>query len=80
MADNKNELKVIKTGDDSDSIYSAKLDETYHSIHGALQESNHVFIKNGFDLMTQKEISILEVGLGTGLNAALTAIVSGKKI
>lgn len=79
MTNNKNELKVIKTEDGSYSIYNEELDETYHSIHGALQESNHVFIKNGLGLMDKKNISILEVGLGTGLNVALTCIEAAKR-
>ena len=63
MVNNKNELKVIKTEDGSFSIYNQILDETYHSIHGALQESNHVFIKNGLTLINKQNIKILEVGL-----------------
>lgn len=72
MSNNKNELKVIKTEDGSSSIYIALLDETYHSTHGALQESNHVFINHGLHLLKSKSIAILEVGFGTGLNASLT--------
>ena len=79
MADNKNELKVVKTEDGSFTVYNALLDETYHSSHGALQESMHVFIKNGFDRVVKSSISILEIGLGTGLNASLTAIASLNK-
>ncbi|MFM9946248.1 MAG: tRNA (5-methylaminomethyl-2-thiouridine)(34)-methyltransferase MnmD [Bacteroidia bacterium] len=78
MANNKNELKVIKTADGSFSIYNEFLDETYHSKHGALQESMHVFIKNGLNLLGIKDISILEVGFGTGLNAALTYLEAKK--
>ena len=51
------------------------LSETYHSVHGALQESLHVFIKNGLEHVVQgisKPISIFEVGFGTGLNTLLT--------
>jgi len=65
-------LTVIKTKDGSSSLFISELNETYHSIHGALQESLHVYIKNGFELFSQDLISVLEVGLGTGLNAALT--------
>lgn len=72
MSNNKNELKVIKTGDNSPSVYNAILDETYHSSFGALTESMHVFIENGFNLFDGDKINVLEVGLGTGLNAALT--------
>lgn len=65
-------LKVIKTKDGSNSVFISELNETYHSTFGALQESIHVYIKNGFDLFSLNSIGILEVGLGTGLNAALT--------
>jgi len=68
-------MEIIVTKDGSHSLLNTELNETYHSVHGALQESIHVFIKNGFDLALQKNpesISILEVGFGTGLNALLT--------
>jgi tRNA U34 5-methylaminomethyl-2-thiouridine-forming methyltransferase MnmC len=68
-------LNLIKTADGSNSLLNSELDETYHSRHGAIQESLHVFIKNGvhywLDKNQIKEISILEVGFGTGLNALL---------
>jgi tRNA U34 5-methylaminomethyl-2-thiouridine-forming methyltransferase MnmC len=50
-----------------------RLGENYHSIHGAVQESEYIFIKNGFDFLTNNPLHIFEVGLGTGLNALLTA-------
>lgn len=42
--------ELIKTSDGSTSLYIPQLDETYHSVHGALQETQHVFIKNGLQL------------------------------
>ncbi len=70
-----NSLRIIETKDGSHSLWNEALNETYHSTHGAVQESNHVFIKNGLqywlDINLMKEISILEVGFGTGLNALL---------
>lgn len=66
--------KIIKTSDGSHTIYVPELDEHYHSIHGAVQESEHIFIKNGFDTTTANPLNIFEVGFGTGLNALLTAI------
>lgn len=69
-------LKIITTHDGSHSLLHEQLNETYHSIHGAVQESNHVFIKHGLDFVMQQgmasTISLLEVGFGTGLNALLT--------
>jgi tRNA U34 5-methylaminomethyl-2-thiouridine-forming methyltransferase MnmC len=70
------EVSIITTSDGSHSLLNTELNETYHSVHGALQESLHVFIKRGFDHIVGKfggsPIEILEVGLGTGLNALLT--------
>jgi tRNA U34 5-methylaminomethyl-2-thiouridine-forming methyltransferase MnmC len=67
------ELRV--TADGSSTIFVPFWDEHYHSIHGAVQESMHVFIANGLQhfTATTAALSILEVGLGTGLNALLTA-------
>jgi tRNA U34 5-methylaminomethyl-2-thiouridine-forming methyltransferase MnmC len=71
-----NTIKIIVTGDGSHSLFNEALDETYHSRHGAVQESLYVFIKQGFRYLVQaqktKSVSILEVGFGTGLNALLT--------
>lgn len=70
------DLEIITTSDGSHTLFNKRLNETYHSIHGAVQESLHVFIKNGVEYYCEtyqpKNISILEVGFGTGLNALLT--------
>ena len=67
--------EIIITQDGSSSIYIPELDETYHSKFGAIQEAKHVFIKNGLDLFEDSsEISILEIGFGTGLNALITML------
>jgi tRNA U34 5-methylaminomethyl-2-thiouridine-forming methyltransferase MnmC len=71
-------MKVILTEDGSHSIQLPEIDETYHSIHGAIQESKHVFIEAGLRYWLSKNenlrnIKILEFGFGTGLNALLTA-------
>ncbi len=66
------------TRDGSHTIAMPAKGIAYHSVHGALQESMHVYIKAGLKQLlnsfTQGQISILEVGFGTGLNALLTAI------
>ena len=67
----KRELRITEDG--SHTLYVPELDEHYHSIHGALQESSHIFLKNGFFKMNNNPLRILEVGFGTGLNALLTA-------
>lgn len=70
------DLEIITTADGSHTLRNKQLNETYHSIHGAVQESMHVFIQQGLQYYCQrhhsKEVSILEVGFGTGLNALLT--------
>lgn len=65
--------KIIVTGDGSSSLLVEKMGETFHSRHGAVQESVYVYIDNGLKLIEKEEISILEFGFGTGLNALLTA-------
>jgi tRNA U34 5-methylaminomethyl-2-thiouridine-forming methyltransferase MnmC len=69
--------EVIITSDGSHTLFVPKLNETYHSMHGAIQESAHVFIKEGFEFISSKNtISILEVGFGTGLNALMTLLAA----
>ncbi len=67
---------IIKTDDNSSSIFIPELNENYHSTHGAIQESNHIYIKNGFEQIKNNHINIFEVGFGTGLNTILTYINS----
>ena len=75
-------MKLLLTDDGSHTLMVEELNETYHSRHGALQESKHVFIKNGFRYILSKyptkHLRIFELGLGTGLNALLTAMESQK--
>lgn len=79
------EIRLIETQDGSHSLYVPELNETYHSFHGAIQESQHVFVRMGLHYFQDKfqtnEIKILEVGFGTGLNAILSyKDLSKKKI
>lgn len=76
------ERSLITTGDGSSSIFVPHLNEHYHSIHGAVQESAHVFLKMGLDLfLPQSEpIQILEIGLGTGLNALMTLAAADEQV
>lgn len=64
--------EIIVTEDGSTTLYVPELDEHYHSVWGAVQESEHVFIKEGLRRIEKQNVSILEVGFGTGLNALLT--------
>jgi tRNA U34 5-methylaminomethyl-2-thiouridine-forming methyltransferase MnmC len=65
--------QIVITSDGSHTLYIPGLGEHYHSIHGAIQESEHVFIQTGLAQLNEKKtIRILEIGFGTGLNALLT--------
>ena len=66
--------EVIRTEDGSTTIRLPDWDECYHSMHGAIQEARHVFIRNGLQLFAGKPASILEIGFGTGLNALITCL------
>lgn len=66
-------IDIITTKDGSHSLYNAELDETYHSRHGAIQESQYVYIQQGLDFISKEgEIKIFEVGYGTGSNLLLS--------
>lgn len=79
-------LEIIKTADGSNTIYNAEVGENYHSKHGALQESRHVFVNSGLKYFLENRpapapsfVSILEVGFGTGLNFLLSAEFCAEK-
>lgn len=75
--------RIIKTSDGSDTIYSEQFGTHYHSLNGALTESLHIYINNGLNYAKEKfnQLSVLEIGLGTSLNAGLTfALNSGIEI
>lgn len=74
---------MLLTEDGSTTLYNENIGEYYHSTHGAIQESQHIFIKDGLNECKKDEIHILEMGFGTGLNAFLTMLEAektGKKI
>lgn len=68
----------VLTKDGSHTISIPEMNVTYHSVHGAIQESMHIFIEAGLRHCLleskNKNLSILEMGFGTGLNALLTFI------
>ena len=70
-------LSFVMTSDGSKTIFNEQVGENYHSRHGALQESKHVFLNSGLNYYlegkAEKKASILEVGFGTGLNFLVTA-------
>lgn len=68
--------QIITTNDGSHSLLVPELNEQYHSVHGAKQEAEHVFLKMGLECPSASfgnKINVFEVGFGTGLNALLTA-------
>lgn len=70
--------EIIQTLDGSTTIHIPEWNECYHSKHGAIQEAQHVFIKNGLALFPNRNVAILEIGFGTGLNAFITLLESKK--
>lgn len=72
--------ELIITADGSHTVHIPERQVTFHSMHGAMQESMHVFVEAGFHyLMRQKKsLKIFEMGFGTGLNALLTLMEAGK--
>lgn len=73
-------LRVIDTGDGSHSLLHTTLQETYHSVHGAVQEAQYVFVEQGLRVADPgKQIRILEIGFGTGLNALMTLLESNRR-
>lgn len=73
---------LVETADGSHSLYVPALDEQYHSRHGALQESRHVFIDMGLRAAASggEPLRILEIGFGTGLNALLSMAWGGGEL
>ena len=73
-------MEIFKTADGSHSLYSEQFGVSYHSKYGAIQETQHVFIDAGLRQKTleQKDISILGIGFGTGLNALMTCLEASK--
>lgn len=76
----KTESRVVLTADGSSSVYNPEFNQHYHSIFGALQESQRVFIQLGLEAAFERfaEISVFEMGFGTGLNALLTLLEAEK--
>lgn len=74
-------MAQIVTTDGSHTLFSEQHGVTYHSRYGAVTESAHVFINAGlrYKAVVQREISVLEIGLGTGLNAMMTWLEAEKR-
>jgi tRNA U34 5-methylaminomethyl-2-thiouridine-forming methyltransferase MnmC len=65
-------VEIVVTGDGSPSLFVPELKEQYHSRFGAIAESMHIYIGLGFNAVKSNDISVFELGFGTGLNALLT--------
>jgi len=75
--------KIILTEDGSHTLFIPRMNERYHSVHGAIREAEHVFIRAGLAAVPAPSIRVYEVGLGTGLNLLLTwkyAVQNNKEI
>lgn len=77
-------MQIITTGDGSHTLFSEQFNEVYKSRHGAIEESKHVFIKEGLEYALSKRVGeepvrIFELGFGTGLNAMLTMLEAEKR-
>ena len=70
-------ITLLPTLDGSLTYFNLDIQQSYHSMNGALQEAHHVFLENGLlnfqQLYHAKEINILEIGFGSGLNFLVSA-------
>ena len=71
-------IELEQTADGSNTLFVPELNEHYHSVKGALTESEHIFIRMGLEHHPSPSPHILEIGFGTGLNAFLTLLAAGK--
>jgi len=67
-------MQIIKTSDGSQTIYLPEINEQYHSLNGAITESEYVYIDKGYRFFQGENPNVFEVGFGTGLNCLLTAL------
>jgi len=75
------DLRIIETSDGSHSIESTNYKASYHSLQGAIEEAMHVFMSAGIYYKLQENpsnLSVFEMGFGTGLNAYLSYLTSLK--
>lgn len=73
-------MKLQQTADNSYTLFSTKAQQTYHSQEGAIMEAKHVYVTPTLaHFYDKKELNILEIGFGTGLNTIITLLESQKK-
>ena len=66
--------RFITTADGSHTLFVSEIEESYHSMYGAIQESTFIFIEQGLKKCPKNSLQVLEIGFGTGLNTLLTAL------
>ncbi len=73
-------VSLIETQDGSHSLHSDRFGVSYHSKYGAIQESQHVFLKSGLGVVlpAKESVRIFEMGFGSGLNAYLSLLAAEK--
>ncbi|MBF0577326.1 tRNA (5-methylaminomethyl-2-thiouridine)(34)-methyltransferase MnmD [Dysgonomonas sp. GY617] len=69
-------VQIESTADGSHTLFVPSLNEHYHSVNGAKQESEHIYINTGLLHSTKEKLNLLEIGFGTGLNAYLTLLIT----
>lgn len=75
--------EIASTADGWPTLYRPDIDEHYHSVKGAVAESLHVYVNCGLlhratnGCRPTGSLRVLEIGFGTGLNAALSVDVAG---
>jgi len=74
-------VRLVVSSDGSHTLFATALNEHYHSTHGAVQESEHIFIQAGLQeaVRIKDRISLLEVGFGTGLNVLLSCLEAERR-
>ena len=72
-------MELQLTADGSHTLYIPEMEEHYHSVNGAIQESLHVYIEAGLNQCKKEVVNVLEFGFGTGLNAFLTILEAEKR-
>ena len=84
MNEKKKQAVTLQTTEDgSHTLFNSVVGECYHSVHGAKQESEHIFIEAALRYCPKRDIKLFEVGFGTGLNAWLTlqeSAATGRRI
>lgn len=77
---NNFQIEIQNTLDDSPTLYRPDIDEHYHSVKGALAECEHVYINSALRYHRSPDVTVLEIGFGTGLNALASALLSDKSL